>query len=141
MTVKISSMTATFNDAANTYTAVGMDVTDTASAANSALLNLKVGGTSKFAVNKNGTAFTNAVVSNTANVNTLNATTANVTTLNVTTANVNVLNAPTVNATTVNGKITIQPYNGIGSPGQLAWDANTLYVCVATNTWKTVALV
>jgi len=27
-----------------------------------------------------------------------------------------------------------------GQPGQIAWDANFIYVCVATNTWKRAAL-
>ena len=27
-----------------------------------------------------------------------------------------------------------------GQAGQICWDANYLYVCVATNTWKRVAL-
>ena len=28
-----------------------------------------------------------------------------------------------------------------GTPGQIAWDANYIYVCTAVNTWKRVALV
>jgi len=28
-----------------------------------------------------------------------------------------------------------------GSPGQIAFDANFLYICTATNTWKRIALV
>ena len=28
-----------------------------------------------------------------------------------------------------------------GSPGQIAFDANFIYVCIATNTWKRIALV
>jgi len=27
-----------------------------------------------------------------------------------------------------------------GTTGQIAWDANFLYVCVATNTWKRIAI-
>jgi hypothetical protein len=27
-----------------------------------------------------------------------------------------------------------------GSPGQVAWDASYLYVCVAANTWRRVAI-
>ena len=27
-----------------------------------------------------------------------------------------------------------------GTQGQIAWDANYMYVCTATNTWKRVAL-
>lgn len=26
-----------------------------------------------------------------------------------------------------------------GTPGQISWDANYIYVCVATNSWKRVA--
>lgn len=131
MTVKISSMTATFNDVANTYIAIGMDVTDTASAANSALIDLKVGGTSKFAANKNGSVYTNTVACNTANVVYVNSTTVNVVTLNAT----------TVNAVTIKGGLNIPAYGvATAEPGQLAYDSSFLYVCVAGNTWKKVAL-
>ena len=27
-----------------------------------------------------------------------------------------------------------------GTQGQIAWDANYIYVCIATNTWKRVAI-
>lgn len=30
--------------------------------------------------------------------------------------------------------------NATGTAGQLSWDASYIYVCVATNTWKRVAL-
>ena len=53
-TVNISAMAKTWNDAGTTFTAIKMDVTDTASNAASLLLDLKVGGSSKFNVSKTG---------------------------------------------------------------------------------------
>jgi hypothetical protein len=50
----IHSLTDTWNAGGTTFDAIGMDVTDTASAADSKLLNLEVGGISKFAVGKDG---------------------------------------------------------------------------------------
>lgn len=49
------TLTQTWNEAATAFTAIGMDVTDTASAADSLLMDLKVGGSTKFNVNKSGT--------------------------------------------------------------------------------------
>lgn len=54
-TVNISAMAKTWNDAGTTFTAIKMDVTDTASNAASLLLDLQVGSSSKFSVNKSGT--------------------------------------------------------------------------------------
>lgn len=48
--------TATWNDAGTTHTAIVSNITDTNSAAASTLIDLKVGGTSQFKVNKSGTA-------------------------------------------------------------------------------------
>lgn len=53
-TVNISAMAKTWNDAGTTFTAIGLDVTDTASNAASLLMDLKVGGASKFSVDKAG---------------------------------------------------------------------------------------
>lgn len=53
----IYEMTDIWNDAGTAFTAIEMDVTNTASAAGSWLLNLKVGGTNKFSVNPNGAGY------------------------------------------------------------------------------------
>lgn len=53
-TVNISAMAKTWNDAGTTFTAIGLNVTDTASNAASLLMDLKVGGSSMFNVNKRG---------------------------------------------------------------------------------------
>jgi hypothetical protein len=53
----IFDMADTWNDAGTTFTAIKMNATDTASAAGSLLMDLQVGGVSKFNVDKNG-AFT-----------------------------------------------------------------------------------
>lgn len=53
-TVNIFDMADTWNDGGTTFTAIKMNVTDTASAAASALLDLLVGGSSKFTVAKTG---------------------------------------------------------------------------------------
>ena len=50
----IYDMADTWNAGATTFTAIKMNVTDTASAAASLLLDLQVGGSSKFKVQKNG---------------------------------------------------------------------------------------
>jgi hypothetical protein len=50
----IYQMVDTWNNVTETYTAIKMDVTDTASAANSLLLDLQVDGVSKFSVDKTG---------------------------------------------------------------------------------------
>jgi hypothetical protein len=50
----IDNLTATWNSGGTTFSALKMNVTDTASAAASLLLNLLVGGTEKFAVSKAG---------------------------------------------------------------------------------------
>ena len=54
MTTNIFGMTDTWNAAGTTFTAIQMNVTDTASASGSLLLDLQVGGASKFSVGKNG---------------------------------------------------------------------------------------
>ena len=47
-------LTDTWNAGATTFTALKMNVTDTASSASSLLMNLQVGGNSKFTVSKEG---------------------------------------------------------------------------------------
>jgi hypothetical protein len=56
LNIDMSNLAATWNGAGTTYTAVKMNVTDTASAAGSLLLDLQVGGTSQFSVTKAGQA-------------------------------------------------------------------------------------
>ena len=53
-TMNIYDLTDTWNAAGTTFTAIKMNVTDTASAAGSLLLDLQVGGTSQFRVSKGG---------------------------------------------------------------------------------------
>jgi hypothetical protein len=53
-TANIYDMADTWTNGATTYTAIKMNVTDTASAAASLLMDLQVGGSSKFAVSKTG---------------------------------------------------------------------------------------
>jgi len=52
----IYSLADTWNDGATTFTGIGLDVTNTASSASSLLMDLQVGGTSKFSVTKDGLA-------------------------------------------------------------------------------------
>lgn len=56
----ISNMTDTWNAGGTTFNAIKMNVTDTASAAASLLLDLQVGGTSKFSIRKDGVFQTTA---------------------------------------------------------------------------------
>jgi len=53
----IYDMADTWNDAGTVFTAIKMGVTDTASDAGSLLMDLQVGGSSKFSVNKGGAVF------------------------------------------------------------------------------------
>jgi hypothetical protein len=55
----IFNMADTWNDGATTFTAIKMNVTDTASNAASLLMDLQVGGASRFNVRKDGTLFVN----------------------------------------------------------------------------------
>ena len=55
----IYDMSDTWNDAGTTFTAIKMDVTDTASDASSLLMDLQVGGSSKFKFAKDGSFFVN----------------------------------------------------------------------------------
>ena len=50
----IYSLADTWNDGGTTFTGIGLNVTDTASAAGSLLIDLKVGSVSKFSVRKDG---------------------------------------------------------------------------------------
>ena len=155
MTVRISNMKSTFANLEIAYNAISMDVTDTASDANSTLLNLKVANTSKFSVRKDGTVFatTDANIGNTVfalNVqsNTANIQTATINLATITTANVQLLksNTTTSETATINTTFTITtastPANSTanGTQGQITWDVDYIYVCVANNTWKRTAL-
>ena len=53
----IYDLSDTWSDAGTTFTAIKMNVTDSASDASSLLMDLQVGGTSKFKVDKSGTAY------------------------------------------------------------------------------------
>lgn len=50
----ILALTATWNDAADTFDAIDVNITDTASATTSRIINLRVGGTSQFSVARTG---------------------------------------------------------------------------------------
>lgn len=52
--VKVQDVSATWNNAAVAFTGYKFNITDTASAVGSALMDLQVGGVSKFKVHKNG---------------------------------------------------------------------------------------
>lgn len=52
--VVMSNLSAIWNNVSEVFTAIKMNVTDTASAATSLLMDLQVGGVSKFRVNKDG---------------------------------------------------------------------------------------
>jgi hypothetical protein len=54
----IYNLTDTWDNVATTFTAIGMNVTDTTSAATSMLIDLQVGGTTQFHVLKNGAVHT-----------------------------------------------------------------------------------
>jgi len=55
VTVPLYNLTDVWNSAGTVFTAIGMNVTNTASAAGSLLMDLQIGGTSVFNINKNNT--------------------------------------------------------------------------------------
>ena len=59
-TMPIYALTDTWNAASTTFTGIQLNVTDTASAAGSMLIDLQVGGASRFNVNKNGSGIFSA---------------------------------------------------------------------------------
>lgn len=61
MAQTINNLTETWNSAGVVFTGIKYNVTDTASAANSLLMDLQVGGASRFSVNKAGTATATAL--------------------------------------------------------------------------------
>jgi hypothetical protein len=67
-TANIYDLTDTWNASGTTFTAIKMDVTDTASDANSLLMDLQVGGSSKFSVEKDGAIFFSKGVSGRAEI-------------------------------------------------------------------------
>lgn len=60
-TTKVSELTATWNNGGTVFRAIGMDITDTASAAGSSALWLGFAGTEVFRVDSNGTIYNSAV--------------------------------------------------------------------------------
>jgi hypothetical protein len=60
-TIPLSALTATWNAAGTTFTGIGLSVTDTASAAGSLLMDLQVGGASKFSLRKDGQVTVNPI--------------------------------------------------------------------------------
>jgi hypothetical protein len=73
-TMNLYDMTDTWNAAGTTFTGIGLSVTDTASASGSLLLDLRVGGTSRFRVEKSGRAVSQEQIFGTRFYNTSNAT-------------------------------------------------------------------
>ena len=59
-TTNIYDIAATWNDGATTFTGIKLNVTDTASASGSLLMDLQVGGTSKFGIGKDGKIYAGA---------------------------------------------------------------------------------
>jgi len=72
-TKPLSDLTATWNNVATTFTGIGLNVTDTTSAATSMLIDLQVGGTTQFHVLKSG-----AIHSKRSNYNITNANAASI---------------------------------------------------------------
>ena len=88
------------------------------------------------------------VNSTTVNATTVNATTVNATTVNATTTSTSSLLSNTISTTgnvtvggTAGSPLKTKASGDTGTAGQITWDANYIYVCVATNTWKRAALV
>ncbi len=80
-------LTDTWNNVATTFDAIKINVTDTASAAGSKLLNLQVGGSAKFTVQKDGAVALTGAVTGATNITASGTVTADLLTVTKTTAN------------------------------------------------------
>lgn len=98
--------TVTWNDGADTFTAIKLDVTDTASAAASLLIDLQVGSTSQFKVDKAGALTATGAITGESLV-----------------ANNITIDGNTISSTDVDGNINLTP-NGSGLVVIGALDAN-----------------
>mgnify|MGYP007072317477 CR=1 FL=1 len=112
--------------------------------------NIKISGTTITATSTNGnitlapngigSVITTNVLPSTSNVYTLGSSTAYYNSAHITT-----VNTPTLAATAITtGNVTTTPQTvtstSPGTAGQIAVDADYVYVCTATNTWKRAAL-
>jgi hypothetical protein len=74
-------------------------------------------------------------------VTNVNATTVTGTQVTVTNVNATTVTGTTVSTTTmIVGTGTPATSGAAGTTGTIKWDSNKLYVCVATNTWKSAAI-
>jgi hypothetical protein len=73
----IYDLADTWNDGATTFTGIGLNVTDTASASGSLLMDLQVGGSSQFKVSKDGAVYIKANAGGTAYIDALIGNTPN----------------------------------------------------------------
>ena len=96
--------TATWNNAGVTFTAIDLDVTDTASAAASILLNLRVGTVSKFSVNKAGLLTVSSISTPSLTV-TSTATFVGATIANLGTVTTADINGGTIDGTTIGASV------------------------------------
>jgi hypothetical protein len=125
-------VTQTWNDSNDLFTAFRINITDSASKANSLLCDLQVGGSSRFTVDKDG----DAVVAGTLSVTGASTLTGNVSaggTLSVT-------GVSTLTGGMVLNTATPASASATGAKGTVVWDADYIYVCTATNTWKRAAI-
>jgi hypothetical protein len=85
----------------------------------------------------------NANISTSVNTLELNATTIN--SINIGATSVNAFTVSTTGNVTIGGTagspLKTKASGDTGTAGQITWDANYIYVCVATNTWKRASLV
>lgn len=101
----IYSLTATWTDASLVWTGIGINVTDTASQALSKLLDLQVGGVSKFTVFKDGSYTGAGTITNNGPIK-INSTSANAFQINQAAGTPQVLNVNSINAYSGNGTAT-----------------------------------
>jgi hypothetical protein len=107
------NVTPTWNAGATVFTGIGMNVTDTASAAGSLLLDLQVGGASQFKVSKAGAATTNTIELGHANDTTLARASAGVVTIEgveiTTNSATQTLSNKTLSSPTLSGTVAGSP--------------------------------
>ena len=173
------SVTQTWNNAGVTFTGIQANITDTASAFGSLLMDLQVGGTSFFRVRKNGDVIINGgfncvqnstldgIISrqasmyggsdssgtwifqnsnfNNFNMLKLGGTSSSFPSLKRSSSILQVRLADDSGYTTLDAQLRLQgttpaTAGDTGTAGDIRYDANYIYICTATNTWKRVAI-
>jgi hypothetical protein len=129
----IYDMTDTWNNGATTFTAIKMDVSDSASAANSLLLDLKVDGVTKASIDKAGNLTANITLTSIDNVP-IGATTPSTGAFTTLTASTADINGGTIDNAVIGGSTAAAgTFTTLSASGDVNFDSNTLFVDASEN--------